>query len=196
MKSSKTMMNRGYSFIEMLIVLAILAIMSAMALVTWNSVSKARYQKAVSSFESELDTLRIQTMAQDKNMAFKIYYQSDYEDRFGNEIGAYIIKRGYVDDAGIFQEVDKTHTDPALVSDYYDYRGVSDPVFLMKEGTITYALSGAGTAIDENGVIVQYKKSDGSVLQGSGTFGFVTKKGDIVADVNLVRVTGKYYETY
>ena len=170
MKRNKTMTNGGYSFVEMLIVLAILAVMSAMALLTWNTVNKARYQSAVSTFESELDTLRTQTMAQDK--------------------------RGYLDDAGHFHEVSASTPDSSLKSDYYSYRGVSDPVFLMKQGTIKYSESGAGTDIDGTGVIVQYKKADGSVTSGYGTFQFVTSNGDTVANIHLVRVTGTHFATY
>ena len=204
MKHMKTERNRGYSFVEMLIVLAIMALMSAMAIVTWNAVDSAKYRNAVSTFESEISTLRTATMAQGSEMALKVYYDSNYKDRFGKQIGAYIIKRGYVDDMGDFHEINKINPDalPAQYSHlansvYYDYRGVSDPIYLTQKGKINYSASGVGLSdIGDAGVVSQFNKSDGSLLSGSGTFQIVKANGTTVANVNIVRITGAYYETY
>ncbi|MBQ8983954.1 MAG: prepilin-type N-terminal cleavage/methylation domain-containing protein [Lachnospiraceae bacterium] len=202
---NKTESNRGYSFVEMLIVLAIMAIMSAMAIVTWNSVNSARYRNAVSTFESEISTLRTATQAQGSEMALKVYYDINYKDRFNKPIGAYVIKRGYCDDSGTFHEINlaDTSTVPSeyshlLNSDYYTYRGVSNPVFVMQKGKIKYASTGTAIATDigASGVIIRYNKSDGSVKNGDGKFVIEKANGDIAATVNIVKVTGTYFETY
>lgn len=197
MKQRKTTtVNAGYSFVEMLIVLAIMAIISAMAVVTWNSVNKARYQKAVSNIESELDTLRLQTMAQDRNMAFRIIYDPDYEESFGRTVTAYVIERGYMDDSG-FVAVSRTSAGSTLKADYYGYKGVSDPIFLMKQGTIEYSQGGVTKKVeDTTGLVIQYKKSDGSILKGPDSIRVIDAKGNTVTSINLVKLTGTYYETY
>lgn len=201
---NKTDSNRGYSFVEMLIVLAIMAIMSAMAIVTWNSVNSARYRNAISTFESEISTLRTATMAQGSEMALKVYYDSSYKDRFNKPIGAYVIKRGYCDASGVFHEIalPDTSSVPAEYShlansDYYAYRGVSNPVFVMQKGKIKYSETGTTpTDIGATGVIIQYNKSDGSLNSGSGTFVIEKANGDTAAEIHIVRITGTYYETY
>ena len=195
MKHSKRAVNNGYSFVEMLIVLAIMAIMSAMAIVTWNSVKSAKYKQAVSTFESELSTLRTSTMGQGDGMAMKVYYDADYSDRFGKKIGAYVITRGYVDNSGTFQEVtyNSSSTDSLQRSLYFSYAGVSNPVFIMQKGKIQYAPTGSNvyTDIDDSGIVIQYYKSDGSVKsgQGDGVFRFYKDNGKMIADVHLVQVT-------
>lgn len=189
MKRWKHMSNKGYSLVELVIVIAIIAILSAMSLITWRSVDSANYKKAVSTLESEMSTLRTATMAQDSSMAMKIYLGTD---------GRYYVVRGYYDDATGFAE-------PAAGSalaklSYYSYQGTSNPVCITKKGYINFN----GVKIEEEGVIIQFNKSDGSVKQlvpsGSSeavdVFSVYRKNGELVANVRLKKTTGLSTKTY
>lgn len=203
MKKIKRTNNSGYSMMEMIIVLAIMAILSALAIVTWNSVDSARYRKAVSTFESELTTLRTTTMAQDSRMAMRLYLADDNE--------RYCIERGYCDTSGQFHALYYGDSMPGETGeyvlselDYYRYTGTTHPVILIDRGTIKYE----GTNITNDGVVIRFSKSDGSatvtdingnaitVSGTAGTFGVYNRAGELRTDVNLKFATGLYYETY
>lgn len=182
--------NDGYSFVELVIVIGIIGILSGLAAITWRSVDSARYKKAVSTFESELTTLRTSTMAQESCMALKIYKEDE----------SYYIKRGYIDDSGNFfplshdaGENTAPDTKPDLINlGYYSYSGVSNPVMVLKRGTIYYE----GVEIGYAGVVVQYNKSDGSIddSKGAGEYTFERANGEVFSEVNIVPATGIYYE--
>lgn len=195
--------NSGYSMMEMIIVLAIMAILSALAVVTWNSVDSARYRKAVSTIESELTTLRTTTMAQDSRMAMRLYLADDNK--------SYCIERGYCDDSGTFHGLYYGDTMPAEPSgyvlselDYYRYTGTTNPIVLIDKGSIQYE----GTDITNDGVVIRFTKSDGSATvtdingttiaaSGSaGVFGVYNRANKLKTNIHLKFTTGLYYESY
>ena len=55
--------NKGYTLIEMIIVIAIMAILAGVAAVAFNLISKAKVQDAVTSFNSQLSYSWLQTKA-------------------------------------------------------------------------------------------------------------------------------------
>lgn len=182
MKREKQINNKGYSLVELIIVIAIIGILSALSLVTWRSVESANYKKSVSTFESELRTLRAVTMAQSKDMAMKLYLGDD---------GRYYIERGVYDGTTFAQPTDGT---TLANSDYYKYQGTSNPVSVTKKGLISFD----GTVIDENGIIIQFNKSDGSIstANGGGTYTFTRRNGDLVTNVKINKTTGLFTESY
>jgi prepilin-type N-terminal cleavage/methylation domain-containing protein len=190
--------NRGYSMVELIIVIAIMATLSAMSLVTWRSIDNSKYKKAVSTFESELTTLRTATMAQDSSMALLLYYYAG--DATTPE--GYYIKRGYCDSTGAFHALSQDageNTSPSENPnlgkiDYYNYSGVSNPVSVLRRGSITYN----NNPVTASGVIIHYNKSDGSIdsSNGAGEFRFYRKNGELITDVHIVSDTGMYHETY
>jgi prepilin-type N-terminal cleavage/methylation domain-containing protein len=194
--------NQGYSLPELIIVIAIIMILSAMSLVTFRSVENAKYKQSVSTFESELTTLRSSTMAQDSSMAMLLYYHEHTSTDGDNNKSGYYIKRGYVDSSGDFHPLSQDageNTPPSdnanlLDASYYSYSGVTNPVKVMTKGSILYN----GTAIDANGVVIHYNKSDGSIdaANGSGKFTFLEANDSIIANVNIVSATGVYFESY
>ena len=46
--------NKGYTFVEMVIVIGIMAVLAGLAVVTWRSVDSANYRKMVAAFEEEV----------------------------------------------------------------------------------------------------------------------------------------------
>ncbi|MGN0154494.1 MAG: prepilin-type N-terminal cleavage/methylation domain-containing protein [Lachnospiraceae bacterium] len=55
--------NKGYTLIEVIIVIAIMAILSGMAFVTLGIVKKAKMNAAVESFDNQISSLQVQTKA-------------------------------------------------------------------------------------------------------------------------------------
>lgn len=178
--------NQGYSMIEMIIVIAIIGILSVMSLITWRAVDSAANKKAVSTFESELSTLRTTTMAQDSTLAMRLYYDTTLE--------SYCLERGIIY-MGVFVVPDPS--DPVASLDYFSYKGTSNPVMVMKKGSITY--DGQDVKDIADGVYIHFNKSDGSIdtAYGAATkYIFRDKSGDLIANVKLNKDTGLYKETY
>ena len=182
--------NHGYSFVEIIIVMAIMVILTALSLVTWRSVDSAKYKKSVTTLESEFSTLRTTTMAQDSKMAMRLYQGAD---------GAYYIERGYYA-AGSFHLPDSGMSPELANSNYYDYVGVSNPVKVLERGTIYYEPAGSAVAheIYSTGIVIRFNKSDGSAVvdYGAGEFWLYRKNGELIANVHLPAETGVFYETY
>ena len=177
--------SSGYSFVEILIVMAIMLILTALSLLTWRSVDSARYTKAAATLQSEMSTLRTTTMAQDSRMAMRLYLGAD---------GVYYIERGYYE-GGSFQIPD----DSSVLgqSSYYDYIGVSNPVKILERGTLYCEEVGSlATPIDENGVIIRFGKSDGSMVSGAGQYRLYRRNGELIANIHLPSDTGLFYVTY
>lgn len=187
------MNNRGYSLVELIIVVAIIAILSVLSLVTLRAVENSKKQKAVSTLESEFTTLRTATMAQDSRMALLLYRESEAS-------GSYLIKRGYCDDAGVFHPLSDSvgeNTGPTDYTNlyelsYYDYTGTSNPVTVMRQGTIAYE----GNYVGASGVVIHYNKSDGSLLSGDGELVVFDKGGAFYTTINMKKETGLYEENY
>lgn len=212
MKKRKFLNNQGYSMVELVIVICIIGILTAMSLITWRSVDSARYKKSVSTLESELATLRKATMAQDSRMAFRLYYDESLD--------AYVIERGYWGKAGTestgvnaFHSPEDAGTDAdgyvLANSSYYNYTGTTNPVNIMKRGTIEYwidsdddgtlekvSIPSVSEATDKSGVVIWFNKSDGSVRKGAGEFRLFRSNGDLYTTIHLVEDTGLYFETY
>lgn len=180
--------NKGYTMVELVIVIGIIGILSAMSLITWKAVDNADYKKSVSTFESELTTLRTTTMAQDSRLAMHLYY--DTTDN------TYYIERGImVMDGTVFGVPDVS--DSAASLDYLKYQGTSNPVKIMKKGSIIYN----GTDVKDlpDGVCIHFNKGDGSIdasYGAEGRYSFREKGGDVIANVTLNKDTGLYKETY
>lgn len=178
--------NQGYSMVEMIIVVAIIGILSVASLITWRAVDNAANKKAVSTFESELSTLRTTTMAQDSTLAMRLYYDTTKE--------SYCLERGIIY-MGIFIVPDPS--DAVAKLDYFSYKGTSNPVVVMKKGSITY--DGQDVKDMPDGVTIHFNKSDGSIDVGYGAeskYIFKDKSGGLIANVKLNKDTGLYKETY
>lgn len=177
--------SSGYSFVEILIVMAIMLILTALSLLTWRSVDSAKYTRAVSTLQSEISTLRTTTMAQDSRMAMRLYQGTD---------GNYYVERGYVE-SGSFQIPDEASE--LGKSNYYDYVGVSDPVKILERGTLYCAEVGHSAAlIDTTGIIIRFNKSDGSMASGAGQYRLYRRNGELIANIHLPENTGLFYVTY
>lgn len=181
--------NKGYTMVELVIVIGIIGILSAMSLVTWRAVDNAANKKAVSTFESELTTLRTTTMAQDSSLAMRLYYDSSKN--------TYYIERGCLIYGGLGYKVPVAGVDSVADLDYFNYQGTSNPVKILKNGSIIY--NGTDVKDMSSGLCIHFNKSDGSIEPTYGSAGkyiFKDKGGNVIANVTLNKDTGLYKETY
>ena len=155
--------NKGYTLVEMLIVLAIMAILSGLAVVSVGLMRKAKIQDAITTFDSQLTNLWMMTKATASDQkSMKGTWSVDAD-------GVYILT-----------VADKTTT--VSTTKYENW---------SKYVTITYngnacEVSGFDIQFDKStGAVVSGK--------GAGDYVFMDKAGKKVATVHLDAITGNHY---
>lgn len=140
--------NKGYSVVEMVIVIAIIAILSAVGFLTINIVYGAKVSSAKNTLNSQLSYLSNMTKAQDPNLTAWLYYD-DTDDVYKIEYGLY--------DGYTFTK--NTSQDPVTFAD----------------AILIYYTDEAGnrSVIDTPGRFIKFNKSDGAVLVGAGTYDII-----------------------
>ncbi len=172
--------NGGYSMVEMIIVIAIILILSAVGFLTINIVYGAKVSSARNTINSQFSYLSNMTRAQNPDLALKLYY--DTTD------GLYVMEYGTYNGAAF----------TAIATE--------EPVSLPDSILLFYTKEGSSTrrVIDDSGVYIKFNKSDGSVLYGEGTYDVVksasNRKPDEVdgseraaATIALNKSTGSHY---
>lgn len=174
--------NAGYSLVELVIVLGIIAVLSGLAAVTISAITTARATSAKESFNEELSTLQTMTKSQDKDSAILVEkvdgkYQLTYGIFSGNK-------------AASADFADKTK----FTADS------SKDVVVLDRVKIMYAASSSDTAkelteVNPSGImIIMFDKADGRVLSGSGIYTFNKDRSDnSVGRVTLNKTTGSHY---
>lgn len=174
--------NAGYSLVELVIVLGIIAVLSGLAAVTISAITTARATSAKESFNEELSTLQTMTKSQDKDSAILVEkvdgkYQLTYGTFSGNK-------------AASADFADKTK----FTADS------SKDVVVLDRVKIMYAASSSDTAkelteVNPSGImIIMFDKADGRVLSGSGIYTFNKDRSDnSVGRVTLNKTTGSHY---
>lgn len=194
--------NKGYTLIEMIIVIAIMAILSGVALVTLNIINEAKYNAAVNELNNQMSSLWIKTKAlsQGKNqtsatgtdpqnkypLAMLIHKNTDSSDDVRN--GSYELFLGYVDDAGAFvrkNDMQGNPEEPVILTNLISIKYTGDAN--QSHPTLTTEKDGSAEQ-----VLVQFNKSDGSVKYGAGTYDIMFKERT-VATVYLDYITGNHY---
>lgn len=140
--------NKGYSVVEMVIVIAIIAILSAVGFLTINIVYGAKVSSAKNTLNSQLSYLSNLTKAQDPGLTAWLYY--DDTDK------VYKIKYGLYDGATFTENASQ---DPVTFSD-------SILIYYKDE-------AGDRNVISTTGRLIQFNKSDGAVLAGAGTYDII-----------------------
>lgn len=157
--------NRGYSLVEMIICVAIIAILSGLAMVTVSAIYSARASAAQEAFDEEIASLQTRTKSQDKANAIKLVLEDGY----------YNIYYGTSTDGTDFTA---NSTSPDVTLDrckiYYTYNG-SDETLVTEQ-------------------IFKFNKSDNSTVSGYGTYIFYKSPGNnSVGRVTINKDTGSHY---
>lgn len=192
--------NKGYTLIEMIIVIAIMAILTAATFVTIGVIKEAKCNAAVNTIENQLSALWVKTKAlsqgtvqSDPNipgdaastfpLCMQIVKNSDASDDVKD--GSYEIILGYTNGASGFMRKEVVATISDIVSiKYTEPAGHSE----QRHSRLTTATSGDSTSA----MFIQFDKSDGSVKYGAGTYEIIYN-GRSFGTIYLDRVTGSHY---
>lgn len=160
--------DSGYTLVELIIVIAIIAIMSGMAMVTISSIRTAQATTAMQRFDDELSALEMRTKTQSKQEAIEVV-RDDHD---------YKIYYGTLDDSGTFTRKD------------------SDADAVLQRTTIyyssTYDADTDGSEVTGS-CIISIRKSDGKVTNGAGQYKFVKYNTTIsVGRVTLNEASGSH----
>ena len=170
-----TRSNKGYSLVEMIIVIAIILIVSAMAAVTVTMIQSAKAKDAAIRVDSEIAEI----IASSRGMAYdpadpnKFYALYLYEDD-----GAYFIERGYAE---------------KLPTGKYNFTSNGKNPNGDKGYDLTKYVIIDWDAEDKDdlpGVEIVYSKS-GQCLAGYGKYSFKKRNGNEVA-TNYIRQNGTH----
>lgn len=192
-------LNRGYTLIEMIIVIAIMAILSGMAVYTYGIVKKAKVNAAVDTFNNQLTSLWVKTQALSQGkvqdnprtsnpeskypLCLKIEKNADSSDSIRD--GSYVLYLGY-DEGSTFAESEQVAIFPEYLEIDYTAPSGTTGHALLKDGAV-------GTSGTQDTFIVEFNKSDGTVVYGNGTYHFYYNDIEYGAIV-LNGITGNHYK--
>lgn len=177
--------NKGYSLIELIIVIAITALLTAAAYVTLSVMHSAKAKEASTTFESELNELSNKARGQ-------MCVVSDVEKptyKFCLKLytinGKPYIKQGYYKGAELAFDSESSYT-------FIDSENVGSGkgISLSSYVDVSYTpFGGTETLIGEGSeelecVYIVFDKN-GNCLNGSGEFSFRRKNGNMIATVTL-----------
>jgi prepilin-type N-terminal cleavage/methylation domain-containing protein len=161
--------NAGYTLVELIIVIAIIAVMSGMGFLTIVSIRTSQANSSMQRFDEELSALVMRTKTQGADNAIKI-----------EQDGAnYNIYYGTCTD-GVESTFTTTSTQPDAV---------------LQRVTIYYYYSYNADSVKKplTSQVIQIRKSDSQVLAGYGEYVFAKyEKGNTVGRVTLNQYTGSH----
>lgn len=173
--------NKGYSLVELIICIAVIAILTGVAFVTVTLLHSAKAKEASVTFTSELSDTSIKaknqvvTIEADDGSKVK-YPKYSYCIKLYTDGDRYYIQKGYYNpDASdeatkyIFSDSDNPN----------DGKGIS----LSAKVTITYTPEG-GTEADLDKVHIVYDRR-GRCIEGSGMYSFYKNGDALIADVKI-----------
>ena len=178
--------NHGYTLIEVIIVIAIIAILSGLSVVTLGIIRNAKAQAAATTLSDQMQSLLIKTKAlssaKDETLCMKLEYV-DEKREIGNvtaRAGSYLLTLGIHKDSGFeAREADKVE---AVLPDLITIE------YTPSEGQST------DITVPATDAIIEFNKSDGSVRSGAGVYTF-RYNGNIMSYVVLDATTGNHYVT-
>ena len=176
--------NKGYTLVEMLIVIAIMAALAGLSMYSIGVIRNAKRQAAVTTFDNQISSCLVKTKADSEVSDSKVVCMYIKKKATGGK--NYCIKVGYNTSGGVADVVKGT---VAVDSDETTWDAVlpKDVVKIEYNGT---ALDDG----DEQKII--FNKSDGSVKVGGGSYTFYKSNSEVYATIYLDETTGKHYIRY
>ena len=167
--------NKGYTLVEMLVVIAIMAILSGLAAVSLGLIYKAKVRDGMQVFNSQLSNTWLRTKStasKSDSMYAEMSWVADgfeykiYND--GTEKCSATIKKWTNSVAwGNNLKVSYTPSDPSQLE------------------------TGYGDSVKK--WYIRFDKSTGSVIRGAGTYEFTGNDGNVVGTIYLDATTGNHY---
>lgn len=181
--------NKGYTLIEVIIVIAIMAILAGMSFATLGIINKAKYNAATTSLNNQMSSLWVKTKALSQSKVQVAPTSSDDHAIYPicmqilhNADGSYSIIYGY-DAGGAFN--------PIVGDDGLTVVETTLPKIVTIKYTPKNTYQQASFA-SEDSMIVEFIKSDGSVRYGAGTYEVIYQDRTVMS-VYLDEVTGNHY---
>lgn len=177
--------NKGYTLVEMMIVIAIMAILSGTSFLTIRIIKQAKRQAATNTFDNQISNCLIKTKATspgtngtDNPMRMIIRKRAD---------GAYVIMNGYMKGDDITDASGKV-LNPNKNED-------CEAVLAKEIVNIVYKPSDTAQQLSGTDMIIQFIKSDGSTLYGGGAYEIYAGKRnpELYATIYLDSVSGNHY---
>ena len=189
-RNMKKLNNGGYSLIEMMIVIAIIAVFTGASLITINVIHSAKAKEAAITFDSELAELinKSKYIACDANNDGVI----DSSDA-GYSFGIRVHKDGdkcYLQDVLVQNGVYVYDEDYEKANNPNDGKGLSLSKYVYVSYTDEFgndSLVGA----DDEAVLVYFRK-DGSCAAGYGTFEFIRENNDNMVATMTINKNGSH----
>lgn len=181
--------NRGYTLIEVIIVIAIIAILSGMSFVTIGIIKNAKAQAAATTLSDQMGSLLIKTRAlseaKDSRLCMRLRYNEnsvEYADGTMARAGSYSLILGY-------------HDGSSFIEKNPDKAEATLPDSITIEYTPAAANQESGiTGLGDKDVIIEFNKSNGSVRYGAGNY-TIRLNDRIMSYVVLDATTGNHYVT-
>ena len=185
-RKMKKLNNKGYSLVEMIIVIAIVAVLTGAAMVTLSVMHSAKAKEAAITFESELSEL----VSDSKNKVCDPNGDGVIDDSEKEySVGLRLYKSGgkcYVQQVLVKDGIYVQNTTYEQANNNNNGKGISlsSYVYVKYTATATVNSFDIGTEDDET-VLIHYKKN-GSCDSGHGTYEFIrTSGGSTVATVTI-----------
>lgn len=178
--------NRGYTLIEVIIVVAIMAILAGMSFVTLGIIRNAKAQAAATTLNDQIGSLLIKTQAlseaKNSTLCLKIQYNDadvTYADNTTARAGTYSLILGYHNGNNFVPKV--ADTAEATLSDLITIE------YTSKDKTPCNI-----TGANDKNMYIEFNKSNSSVRYGSGAY--TIKLDDrVMSYVVLDAATGNHY---
>lgn len=164
--------NKGFTLIEMILVIAILAIMAAGAISGMNYIKYGNTKKCVALITSALDEVRIDTMSMAEKPYLYLYYYDSYYYYLESTDAALTVSGGGLKDNGI------------------RIANSQVTIFYKPSGGAEKDLSAAG---EDNYIRIAYSKSKGTFDKKLPFYEEITVKGITDYVIHMVLETGKHY---
>lgn len=179
--------NKGYTLIELVIVMTITVILSAGSFVIIGIMREAKRQSATNTFNNQISSCLIRTKAvstatntTDKPLCMVIKQRTD---------GAYVLMTGYVDGGNVL-DASGAALDPDVAAN-------CDAVLPKEIVKIEYDSSDSAQEFPGGTMVIQFIKSYGSTRYGGGSYklyaGTKASSAKLYATIYLDPVSGKNY---
>lgn len=173
--------NKGYSLVEMIICIAIIAVLSAVAMVTVTMIHSAKAKEAAVTFTSELSDTAIKSKNQvvtmeDADGNIVKYPKYNHCLKLYETDGKYYLKKGYYNPEG---------TDEATKYIFVDTENVNGGKGISLSSRVYVTFTGStGSESDVTTSYIVYDRK-GRCIQGDGLYSFYKTSGSLIADVKI-----------
>lgn len=211
--------NKGFSLIEMLIVIAITFIVAGLSVVSFNMANRRRPQQTMDNLVScaKYSKSLVKANTNDYCMAIMKAADGNYYVIQGNATGSNMselrtnfkseaiessteTKAGTTETQKVLKNVPKytlaeLENDPSKAENYKNL-GKSVKIFYAEgDGGSSTSVGNEITQGAQNAVIIKFRKFDGSVVNGSGRYSFSNYRSDTIkCSIVLEKSTGAFHK--